>query len=67
MRNPILFVSFDLLIACSLVKVSGLIKDYNIVSLLGGSILPLFTALTLIFYLLAAFTNPGYIIGNEET
>jgi hypothetical protein len=27
---------------------------------------PAFLTLTLIFYLLAAYTNPGYIIGDEK-
>jgi len=28
--------------------------------------LPILTVISVIFYLLTAYTNPGFVIGNEE-
>jgi hypothetical protein len=32
---------------------------------MGLAIFPIVTVFTLLFFMLSAFTNPGYIIGNE--
>ena len=39
MRNPILFVTFDCIVAFSLIKVSLLVKDDDMVSILGRGLL----------------------------
>ena len=61
---PGLYLSFNLLITLGILNIVHNVLVDEILNGLGLALIPI-SALTLIFYLLSAFTNPGLLIGDE--
>jgi hypothetical protein len=63
--TPILYLAFQIIISVSIIRITRHVKGDEIVDVLGF-VFPIFAVLTIVFYLRSAYTNPGYVIGNEQ-
>ena len=63
--HPFLYFILQAFVSVSILRNCSLIVDDVLLDILSKAFIP-FSILTFIFYLFAAFTNPGYIIGDEQ-
>ena len=61
---PVVFLIVNLFVSLKLLNMANNIKDDGFLSFLKVIFYP-FMILSIIFYLMSAYTNPGYLIGDE--
>lgn len=62
---PIIFLILNLGVTVALLQIVLNVGQDKTLNVMGGILVPL-CLLTVVFYLLSAFTNPGLLIGDEE-
>lgn len=55
----------NLAVSIGLIKIVRNVKEDPVLNFYGVMLIP-FTFLSIVFYLMAAYTNPGLLIGNEQ-
>ena len=62
---PSVYLALNIFVSLSLVNLVSYITDDSLLVSLADLLIPL-AIITIGFYLLSAFTNPGHLIGNEQ-
>lgn len=62
---PFIFLTINLTVTILLLNIVANVKTDTILNMMGVMLIP-FSILSVTFYLLSAYTNPGLLIGNEQ-
>lgn len=66
LSRPAIYIVIQMIITGLFYKVMKPLDDHPFSHFLTFFLYPMFLVFTLIFFCLASYTNPGFIIGNEQ-